>query len=194
MLVIDPLQTAVFCQIIKLLIILSAVMMTWMILLLWIVSIPYMSSVNWYGILHFTIPALCDMHPMRALFLIPRSEPPRLKSKKAWSKKFHNFVNTCLIKDYHKRPTADQLLQVFICPLFLNKFWFVLEEIHILIHKPKVSFQNSDTISLYKLNRGSHWLEWICVRHVQKNYRNEIEFIGVQFPGQGAPDKINGGS
>lgn len=58
-----------------------------------------------------TQPPLCDMHPMRALFLIPRSEPPRLKSKKAWSKKFHNFVNTCLIKDYHKRPTADQLLQ-----------------------------------------------------------------------------------
>ena len=52
------------------------------------------------------------MHPMRALFLIPRSDPPRLKSKKAWSKKFHNFVNTCLIKDYQQRPTADQLLQV----------------------------------------------------------------------------------
>lgn len=57
-------------------------------------------------------PALCDMHPMRALFLIPRSDPPRLKSKKAWSKRFHNFTQTCLLKDYHRRPTADQLLQV----------------------------------------------------------------------------------
>ncbi|KXJ16260.1 misshapen-like kinase 1 [Exaiptasia diaphana] len=56
-------------------------------------------------------PPLCDMHPMRALFLIPRSDPPRLKSKKSWSKRFHNFVNTCLIKDYQFRPTADQLLQ-----------------------------------------------------------------------------------
>ena len=26
-----------------------------------------------------------------------------------------------------------------------------------------------------------------------KNYRNEIELKGVQFPGQGAPDKINRG-
>lgn len=30
----------------------------------------------------FCVPALCDMHPMRALFLIPRNPPPRLKSKK----------------------------------------------------------------------------------------------------------------
>ena len=37
-------------------------------------------------------PPLCDMHPMRALFLIPRNPPPRLKSKK-WSKKFHRQVS-----------------------------------------------------------------------------------------------------
>lgn len=33
-------------------------------------------------------PPLCELHPMRALFLIPRNAPPRLKSKK-WNKKFH---------------------------------------------------------------------------------------------------------
>ncbi|KAK3752996.1 hypothetical protein QZH41_016310 [Actinostola sp. cb2023] len=64
-----------------------------------------------YKYLIYSHTTLCDMHPMRALFLIPRSDPPRLKSKKAWSKRFHNFVNTCLIKDYQHRPTADQLLQ-----------------------------------------------------------------------------------
>jgi len=56
-------------------------------------------------------PPLCDMHPMRALFLIPRSEPPRLRSKRSWSKKFRDFVTVCLIKDYLQRPTAEQLLQ-----------------------------------------------------------------------------------
>lgn len=55
-------------------------------------------------------PPLCDLHPMRALFLIPRSPPPRLKSKK-WSKKFHSFIETVLVKDYHQRPYTEQLLK-----------------------------------------------------------------------------------
>lgn len=55
-------------------------------------------------------PPLCDMHPMRALFLIPRNPPPRLKSKK-WSKKFHSFVEQCLVKDYQLRPSTEQLLK-----------------------------------------------------------------------------------
>jgi len=32
--------------------------------------------------LYFT--ALCELHPMRALFLIPRNPPPRLRTKKWW--------------------------------------------------------------------------------------------------------------
>ncbi|XP_018105260.1 TRAF2 and NCK-interacting protein kinase isoform X2 [Xenopus laevis] len=55
-------------------------------------------------------PPLCDMHPMRALFLIPRNPPPRLKSKK-WSKKFFNFIEGCLVKNYTQRPPTEQLLK-----------------------------------------------------------------------------------
>ncbi|XP_051851870.1 misshapen-like kinase 1 isoform X3 [Antechinus flavipes] len=55
-------------------------------------------------------PPLCDMHPMRALFLIPRNPPPKLKSKK-WSKKFIDFIDTCLIKTYLSRPPTEQLLK-----------------------------------------------------------------------------------
>uniref|UniRef100_A0A673LM91 non-specific serine/threonine protein kinase n=1 Tax=Sinocyclocheilus rhinocerous TaxID=307959 RepID=A0A673LM91_9TELE len=54
--------------------------------------------------------SLCDMHPMRALFLIPRNPPPRLKSKK-WSKKFFSFIEGCLVKNYTQRPPTDQLLK-----------------------------------------------------------------------------------
>ncbi|XP_061382978.1 serine/threonine-protein kinase mig-15 isoform X3 [Danaus plexippus] len=55
-------------------------------------------------------PPLCDLHPMRALFLIPRNPPPRLKSKR-WAKKFHSFIETVLVKDYHQRPYTEQLLK-----------------------------------------------------------------------------------
>ncbi|XP_049269405.1 serine/threonine-protein kinase mig-15 isoform X3 [Rhipicephalus sanguineus] len=55
-------------------------------------------------------PPLCDMHPMRALFLIPRNPPPRLKSRK-WAKKFHSFIETVLVKDYQQRPYTEQLLK-----------------------------------------------------------------------------------
>uniref|UniRef100_A0A669BRX5 non-specific serine/threonine protein kinase n=1 Tax=Oreochromis niloticus TaxID=8128 RepID=A0A669BRX5_ORENI len=55
-------------------------------------------------------PPLCDMHPMRALFLIPRNPPPKLKSKK-WSKKFIDFIESCLVKTYPSRPSTEQLLK-----------------------------------------------------------------------------------
>ncbi|XP_032366724.1 misshapen-like kinase 1 isoform X3 [Etheostoma spectabile] len=55
-------------------------------------------------------PPLCDMHPMRALFLIPRNPPPKLKSKK-WSKRFLSFADSCLVKNHLHRPTTDTLLR-----------------------------------------------------------------------------------
>ena len=55
-------------------------------------------------------PPLCELHPMRALFVIPRNPPPRLKSKK-WSKKFHGFIEACMVKNYMERPSTEQLLK-----------------------------------------------------------------------------------
>ncbi|CCG58607.1 Protein CBR-MIG-15, isoform b [Caenorhabditis briggsae] len=56
-------------------------------------------------------PPLCDMHPMRALFLIPRNQPPKLKKNKKWTKKFETFIETVLVKDYHHRPYTEALLR-----------------------------------------------------------------------------------
>lgn len=56
-------------------------------------------------------PPLCELHPMRALFLIPRNPPPKLNTKKGkWSSTFVDFVEKTLIKNYQNRPDTDQLL------------------------------------------------------------------------------------
>nr|XP_009862190.1 misshapen-like kinase 1 isoform X1 [Ciona intestinalis] len=55
-------------------------------------------------------PPLCDMHPMRALFLIPRNSPPRLREKR-WNSRFQSFVEQTLIKNYHQRSNTDSLLR-----------------------------------------------------------------------------------
>lgn len=56
-------------------------------------------------------PPLCELHPMRALFLIPRNKPPKLESKKGkWSPAFVDFVDKALIKNYTNRPTTEDLL------------------------------------------------------------------------------------
>ncbi|KAM4828741.1 myosin-IIIa [Thomomys bottae] len=56
-------------------------------------------------------PPLADLHPMRALFKIPRNPPPTLRQPQLWSAEFNDFISKCLIKDYEKRPTVSELLQ-----------------------------------------------------------------------------------
>ncbi|XP_043552307.1 mitogen-activated protein kinase kinase kinase kinase 3 isoform X15 [Chiloscyllium plagiosum] len=58
-------------------------------------------------------PPMFDLHPMRALFLMTKSnfQPPKLKDKIKWSTNFHQFVKLALTKNPKKRPTAEKLLQ-----------------------------------------------------------------------------------
>ncbi|XP_023208724.1 mitogen-activated protein kinase kinase kinase kinase 5 isoform X2 [Xiphophorus maculatus] len=57
-------------------------------------------------------PPMFDLHPMRALFLMSKSnfQPPKLKDKNKWSAAFHNFIKVSLTKNPKKRPTAEKLL------------------------------------------------------------------------------------
>uniref|UniRef100_A0AAX7V7T9 non-specific serine/threonine protein kinase n=1 Tax=Astatotilapia calliptera TaxID=8154 RepID=A0AAX7V7T9_ASTCA len=60
-------------------------------------------------------PPLSDLHPMRALFKIPRNPPPTLHQPELWSDEFNDFICKCLIKDFELRPNVQDLLQhVFI--------------------------------------------------------------------------------
>ncbi|CAF1105745.1 unnamed protein product, partial [Didymodactylos carnosus] len=55
-------------------------------------------------------PPLAELHPMRALFTIPRSPPPTLRYPNEWSIEYNDFIRQCLIKDFETRPTVVQLL------------------------------------------------------------------------------------
>jgi len=56
-------------------------------------------------------PPHSNVHPMRAIFMIPTSDPPTLPNPEKWSKDFNDFLKVCLIKDPDKRPTATHLLK-----------------------------------------------------------------------------------
>ncbi|VDI28329.1 myosin III [Mytilus galloprovincialis] len=56
-------------------------------------------------------PPLSDLHPMRALFKIPRNTSPGLQLPEKWSQNFKDFIHQCLVKDFEERPSAKELLQ-----------------------------------------------------------------------------------
>ncbi|XP_030635869.1 serine/threonine-protein kinase 4-like [Chanos chanos] len=56
-------------------------------------------------------PPYADIHPMRAIFMIPTNPPPTFKNPDMWSEQFRDFVTQCLVKNPENRATATQLLQ-----------------------------------------------------------------------------------
>ncbi|XP_078083831.1 myosin-IIIb [Mustelus asterias] len=56
-------------------------------------------------------PPLSDLHPVKALFKIPRNPPPTLLYPEKWHTEFNHFISQCLIKDFEKRPSVSYLLK-----------------------------------------------------------------------------------
>ena len=56
-------------------------------------------------------PPYADIHPMRAIFMIPAKPPPLLKDPDRWSKDFNDFISKCLVKDTEHRETATALMK-----------------------------------------------------------------------------------
>nr|XP_023409584.1 nik-related protein kinase [Loxodonta africana] len=54
-------------------------------------------------------PPLCNLQPLEALFVILRESAPTVKSS-GWSRKFHNFMEKCMIKNFLFRPTSANML------------------------------------------------------------------------------------
>lgn len=56
-------------------------------------------------------PPYSNIHPMRAIFMIPSRAPPKLSEPSNWSDDFNDFIAKCLIKNPDDRPTATELLK-----------------------------------------------------------------------------------
>ncbi len=51
-----------------------------------------------------------EIHPMRAIFMIPSKPPPSFSKPDRWSPQFIDFVSRCLVKVPEQRATASELL------------------------------------------------------------------------------------
>jgi len=101
-----------------------------------------------------TVTALCEMHPMRALFLIPRNPPPKLKTRK-WSVLHFipasvsvivficSYVTVCVYRLFSWYISRDHLLSLIRES--------AMEAMCFLAVHPAVACPLSDTISLSKV-------------------------------------------
>jgi len=55
-------------------------------------------------------PPYGDIHPMRAIFMIPTKPPPSFREPDQWSSEFIDFVSRCLVKNPEERATASEML------------------------------------------------------------------------------------
>uniref|UniRef100_T1IK06 non-specific serine/threonine protein kinase n=1 Tax=Strigamia maritima TaxID=126957 RepID=T1IK06_STRMM len=57
-------------------------------------------------------PPYGDIHPMRAIFMIPTKPPPSFREPDQWSPEFIDFVSRCLVKNPEERAVATELLNL----------------------------------------------------------------------------------
>jgi len=58
------------------------------------------------------VPPHHDIHPVRAIFMIPAKPPPQLQQPDKFSAELNDFIARCLVKDAVARPSAGELLEV----------------------------------------------------------------------------------
>ena len=60
------------------------------------------------------VPPYAQHSTLAALRLIPKNEPPTLQEPSKWSNDLNDLLSKCLQKDPEKRPSAIELLMVWL--------------------------------------------------------------------------------
>ncbi|XP_037032331.1 myosin-IIIb-like isoform X7 [Bradysia coprophila] len=82
-------------------------------------------------------PPLSDIHPMRALFQIPRNPPPNLSRPDAFSPELSNFIAECLVKDFEQRPFSKDLLKHPFLTLVTSQIERIRAELSVEIQRQR---------------------------------------------------------
>ncbi|XP_048868016.1 myosin-IIIb [Brienomyrus brachyistius] len=129
-------------------------------------------------------PPLSEMHPVKALFKIPRNPSPTLRHPEQWCRGFSHFLAQCLIKDFERRPSVTHLLEHPFIKQAHGKDMALRQRLATLIfqqqdcgcrtktkheristRKTRVeSYSEEDLVNLEVLN------EEIIITHLQKRY------------------------
>lgn len=56
-------------------------------------------------------PPYSNIHPMRAIFMIPSRPPPTFQNPENWSEEMNDFLKECLVKNPEKRKDAEELMK-----------------------------------------------------------------------------------
>ncbi|GIY02352.1 hypothetical protein CDAR_113101 [Caerostris darwini] len=103
-----------------------------------------------------------DLHPMKVLLLIPKSNPPQLNGN--YSKQFREVVEACLNKDPANRPTAKELLKFpFIRKAKKNSYIIDLIEKYKCWKEQDAgfsSFSDSETSDSEESPSNDSWQTW----------------------------------
>ncbi|EDV29436.1 uncharacterized protein TRIADDRAFT_51772 [Trichoplax adhaerens] len=128
-------------------------------------------------------PPLYEIHPMKALLIIGKSDykPPKLKEKNLWTVKFHDFIKETLTKDYTRRPSAGKLLQHHFAAQPLSK-----ESTRALLHAYHAKLQ------LKKKHKEMKRVK--SVKHPKEEYKVPVrqpEKVEIPKPSRPAPSPSN---
>ncbi|XP_028659955.1 mitogen-activated protein kinase kinase kinase kinase 2 [Erpetoichthys calabaricus] len=127
-------------------------------------------------------PPMFDLHPMRALMLMSKSnfQPPKLKEKAKWSSDFHTFLKVALNKNPRKRPTAEKLLQHCFLTQLLSRTQVI--ELLDTVNNPDMTFGHSiDDSDLETCDAFPDKIHSIGKHPNVERTHSELQFNQVKF-------------